>query len=225
MTAADDRALFAFADGVLADVRTNLALLAEEAPAGDERWGDAVQLGRLAAETFEAIVTLLRADQVRPAYVLIRTLIELRVRLSHRVRLGEGDGTPFVLPPGAGAYEPDEWDDDARTAIEEALEPREAAHAAAFTAMCAALERAEANDHDYRWARSTRLITSALGRGEPALLAAGPAPARLLVFEALWYVLDVMDAFALVRGWAYGAVSSRNETTRRYLALKPPERS
>jgi len=213
------------------------------------RWSAA--LGVLALDVFEALVVLLRERKHRPAFMLARTLIDAHVRLRYYIiqarevgrvpaemeAVRDWDAADRDLVEALDLYEPDEWADEEQQRIIEAFGGDEPSRRPAFLAMCDYLEQKEEKENEYRWARAAWLAEGALIRGDRAvagdLVDAGPplavhraspkATARPILFEAIWYVLDVMDSIGMVRGWAFGAVKARQDAIRLYLATKPPE--
>lgn len=242
-------ATVALARALVADFERNLAFLCDEtaaaagAPGAQFRWS--LALGTLALDAFESVVALLEAGKTRAAYMLLRPLVEYHVRLRRYAKdaaLAQADWEARAdLGAVANLFEPDEWDDDAQAAIDAALLERESAHAGAFRAACEQLEELEKKENEYRWARSAWLVEGAFQRGERAVAddlvtiaedgvpqihrASRAASARTIFFEAVWYLLDVMDSFGLVRGWVYGAVKARQDAVKLYLAGKPKEAS
>jgi hypothetical protein len=223
------------AEGVLADLGRNLEMLAAE-PAPDAahaalaRW--AAHLGGLAADVFEALVVLLDAGKTRAAYVLSRALIDQHVRLRYYVvqareaayaagavdAVRDWDGPR--IDDSVSLYEPDEWSDEEQQRIGDAFGAAPP-HAEQLRVWCAYLEEHEKNENAYRWARAAWLVEEALGRGDPAFAGDGAGDAPTIFFDALWYVLDLMDSVGMIYGWAYGAVKNRQDAIKLYLTVKP----
>jgi hypothetical protein len=215
------------------------------------RWS--AYLGVLALDVFDAIVVLLREDKLRAAYMMARTLIDLHVRLRYYIVQSRTVGgatadmhaardwsvTGRDLTGEIDPYEPDEWDDAAQQRIVDVLGADEMPRKRAFLEMCEFLEHQEEKENEYRWARAAWLMEGALVRGDRALAGdvvgtgakvtvhrtSPTATARSIFFEAVWYVLDIMDSFGMVRGWAFGAVKARQDAIRLYLATKPEEKT
>jgi hypothetical protein len=222
---------------------------ADEATRALVRWSAA--LGTLALEVFESLVVLLRERKFRAAFMLARPLIDAHVRLryyivqAHDVQkvpakmdaVRDWDGDDRDLVGSLALYEPDEWADEEQQRIIDAFGGEEPSRRREFLSMCDFLEKTEEKENEYRWARAAWLAEGALLRGERAVLGdlieAGPplavhraspkATGRAILFESIWYVLDLMDSFGMVRGWAFGAVKARQDAIRLYLATKPPE--
>jgi hypothetical protein len=245
--------LLELADAVAADTWRNIEMLLEdevqdEATRALTRW--AAALGVLALDVYESLVVLLREGKHRAAFMLARTLIDAHVRLRYYVVQARAvemkpDEMDAVrdwaaerdLTGALRLYEPDEWADEEQQRIIELFGGDEPARRRAFLEMCDYLEKTEEKENEYRWARAAWLAEGALVRGDRAvagdLIDAGPplavhrssptATGRALLFEATWYLLDVMDSIGMVRGWAFGAVKARQDAVRLYLATKPPE--
>jgi hypothetical protein len=97
-------------------------------------------------------------------------------------------------------------------------------------------EDVDASAVEYGWARAAWLVSGAFARGDRAIVsdlvsldAAGhvsytrnstQADTRAIFFESVWYLLDVMDSFGMVRSWVYGAVKQRQDAIELYLAGK-----
>lgn len=221
----------------------------DEATRSLVRWSAA--LGTLALEVFESLVVLLRERKYRAAFMLARPLIDAHVRLRYYIiQARDVDKVPAKmdavrdwndddgdLAGTLALYEPDEWADEEQQRIIDAFGNEEPSRRRAFLSMCDFLEKTEEKENEYRWARAAWLAEGALVRGERAvmgdLIDPGPplavhraspkATGRAILFEAIWYVLDMMDSFGMVRGWAFGAVKARQDAIRLYLATKPPE--
>ena len=222
----------------------------DEATRALVRWSAA--LGTLALEVFESLVLLLRERKYRAAFMLARPLIDAHVRLRYYIvqardvgrvpakmeALRDWENDDRDLVGALDLYEPDEWADEEQQRIIDGFGGEGAApRRAAFLSMCDFLEKTEEKENEYRWARAAWLAEGVLLRGERAIVGdlvdAGPplvvhraspkATGRAILFEAIWYVLDMMDSFGMVRGWAFGAVKARQDAIRLYLATKPPE--
>jgi hypothetical protein len=245
-------ALRELGDALVADAWRNVELLLEDDIADDTqralvRWS--AYLGVLALDVFDAIVVLLREQKLRAAYMLARSLIDYHVRLRYYIvqSRAAGGGEIHALRDWTASerglageidpYEPDEWADDAQERIVTVLGAEETPRKRAFLEMCEYLEKQEDKENEYRWARAAWLMEGALVRGDRALAgdvvgdgidvsvhrSSPTATARSIFFESVWYVLDIMDSFGMVRGWAFGAVKARQDAIKLYLATKPEE--
>lgn len=239
------------ANNLGADTWRNIELLLEDEP-GDEaqqslvRWS--AYLSTLALEVFEAIVVLLGAGKTRAAFMLARTLIDYHVRLRYYVVQARDverdpekmaavrDWNAAELEPELPLYEPDEWPDESMQRIFDTLGVEGTPRKRAFLEMCAFLEEKENKENEYRWAQAAWLVEGTLLHGDRSVAAdvlAGPdrvhrasptATPRSLLFEAMWYVLDMVDTIGMIRGWAFGAVKARQDAIKLYLATKPEEK-
>lgn len=226
----------ALAAALVADLERNLEMLAaqdESDPARTALASWAAYLGGLAAETFAGVVALLAAGKPRAGYMLARALIDQHVRLRYYiVQAREVAHAPAAMDAirdwdarsgdasAIALYEPDEWSDEEQETIATTFGAARP-HAEQLRAWCDYLEEHEKKENEYRWAQSAWLVESALLRGDRAF--AGDAAPQLptVFFDAVWYLLDLMDSVGLVYGWAYGAVKNRQDAIKLYLKVKP----
>ncbi len=221
----------------------------DEATRALVRWSAA--LGTFALEVFESLVVLLRERKYRAAFMLARPLIDAHVQLRYYIiqardvakvpaqmeAVHDWNANERDLVGTLAFYEPDEWADEEQQKIIDTFGGEESPRRRTILTMCDFLEKHEEKENEYRWARAAWLAEGALVRADRAvagdLVDVGPplavhraspkATGRAILFEAIWYVLDMMDSFGMVRGWAFGAVKARQDAIRLYLATKPPE--
>jgi hypothetical protein len=240
------------AGNLSSDTWRNIELLLED-EAGDPaqaslvRW--AAYVSTLALEVFDAIVVLLNAGKTRAAFILARSLIDYHVRLRYYVvqarevehvpekMAAVRDWSSTELESTLPLYEPDEWPDEGMQRIFDTLGADSPPRKRAFIDMCAYLEEHEKKENEYRWAQAAWLVEGTLARGERAVAAdvlngasavhreSPTATSRSVLFEAMWYVLDIVDTIGMIRGWAFGAVKARQDAIKLYLATKPEESS